>query len=194
MGWVWELEKIIREVDEHARNEAKIMKGVKEAIRNGSLNEIWKNAGIGEDVLAEIREIIGKGVDNIKSTHNSLEIYCNGGHVTFTDREGAIFVETFPYVHNISHKRRPILYNDKYRGSKGKIVYESLEELRKIKERSLKNIAKKRNLDEKSKRKFATSLETLINTFNRISAGEEFYSVKMDTEKYRNGLRFEVIK
>jgi len=183
--WAPNLERVISEVGKNARNEAKVMRGVEEAIEKGYLYEILKNAGIGEEVIAEIKEIIESGVVRIENKNNSLEIYCNGGDVTFTDRKGSILLETFGSNIYYPSNRRPILYNDKYAGSKGEVVYGVLEEIRKIGE--------KENLNEKDKKNFAAALEMLINTFYRISGGEEFYSVKKDT-KNSNWLEFETIK
>lgn len=183
--WAPNLERVISEVDKNARNEAKVMKGVEEAIEKGYLYEILRSAGVDENVVAEIKEIIGNGVVRIESKNNSLEIYCNDGSVTFTDKNGSILVETFRSNIYYSDNRRPILYNEKYAGSKGEVVYAVLEEIRKIGE--------KENLNEKDKKNFATALEMLRDTFYRISGGEEFYSVKKDA-KNSKGLKFEVIK
>ena len=186
--WAPELGRVISKVDENARNEAKVMRGVEKAIENGKLYEILKNARVDEEVIAEIKEIIGKGVVRIENKNNSLEIYCNDGYVTFTDEKGSILVETFRNNIYYPSNRRPILYNDKYVGGKGKIVYNVLEEIRKI-----RKMGEKENLNEKDKKNFAAALEILRDTFYKISGGEEFYSVREDT-KNNKGLKFEVIK
>lgn len=183
--WAPNLERVISEVGKNARNEVKVMRGVEEAIENGYLYEILKNAGVDENVVTEIKEIIESGVVRIENKNNSLEIYCNGGDVTFTNRKGSILLETFGSNIYYPSNRRPIVYNDKYAGSKGEVVYGVLEEIRKIGE--------KETLNEKDKKNFAAALEMLINAFYRVSGGEEFYSVKKDT-KNSNWLEFETIK
>ena len=186
--WAPNLERVISEVGKNARNEAKVMRGVEEAIENGYLYEMLRNARVDEEVIAEIKEIIESGVIRIENKNNSLEIYCNGGDVTFTDRKGSILLETFGSNIYYPDNRRPILYNDKYAESKGEVVYAVLEKIRKI-----RKIGEKENLHEKDKKNFASALEMLINTFYRVSGGEEFYSVKKDT-KNSNWLEFETIK
>ena len=183
--WAPNLERVISEVGKNARNEVKVMRGVEEAIENGYLYEILKNAGVDENVVTEIKEIIESGVVRVENKNNSLEIYCNGGDVTFTNRKGSILLETFGSNIYYPSNRRPIVYNDKYAGSKGEVVYGVLEEIRKIGE--------KETLNEKDKKNFAAALEMLINAFYRVSGGEEFYSVKKDT-KNSNWLEFETIK
>ena len=184
--WAPNLERFISEVDKNAKNEAKVIREVEKALEKGYWYEILRNARVGEEVIAEIKEIIENGVVGIESKNNSLEIYCNDGYVTFTDKKGSILVETFRTNIYYPDNRRSILYNDKYASGKGEIVYDVLEKIRRIR--------RKKNLNEKDKKLVAAALEILRGTFYRISGGKEFYSVKDNTKKYNNELIFEVIK